>query len=380
MIELAAQRGAEKIYVHAFLDGRDCPPRSAQSSLEKTHRLCESLGVAKIASMIGRFYAMDRDNRWERINQAYQLITEGVASYSAVDPIAALKDAYVRGEDDEFVSAISIGNPNKAPVTLDDGDAMIFMNFRPDRVRQLTHAIVDRDFTGFDRKVVRLPSTFATTTEYESTLTCPIAFPTIPIINSLGEFLSDQGKHQLRIAETEKYAHVTFFMSGGRDAMYEGEQRKLLPSLDVATYDEQPEMSAPEVTDKLIEAIESNQFDTIICNYANCDMVGHTGDYQAAMLAVEAVDGCLKKVLASLARVGGQALITADHGNVEMMFDDTANQPHTQHTTLPVPLVYVGRPGVKLDVGGSLADIAPTLLALLDMEQPAEMTGRSLLL
>jgi len=380
MIELAAQRGAEKIYLHAFLDGRDCPPRSAQSSLEKTHRLCESLGVAKIASMIGRFYAMDRDNRWDRIKEAYQLITEGIAAHSGLDPIAALKAAYARGEDDEFVSATSIGNPSDAPAVLEDGDAVIFMNFRPDRVRELTHSIVDRDFSDFERKVVRLPSTFVTTTEYESTLTCPCAFPTIPIANSLGEFLSDQGKSQLRIAETEKYAHVTFFMSGGREAMYKGEQRKLLPSLDVATYDQQPEMSAPEVTLKLIEAIESNQFDTIICNYANCDMVGHTGDYEAAMLAVEAVDACLKRVLASLARVGGQALITADHGNVEMMFDEVSNQPHTQHTTLPVPLVYVGRPGVKLDVGGSLADIAPTLLALMDMKQPAEMTGRSLLL
>lgn len=380
MIELAAQRGAKKIYLHAFLDGRDCPPRSAQPSLEKTHRLCESLGVAKIASMIGRFYAMDRDNRWERINQAYQLITEGVANHSAIDPLTALEDAYTRGEDDEFVSATSIGKSDDVPAVLEDGDAVIFMNFRPDRVRQLTHAIVDHEFTGFDRKVVRLPSTVVTTTEYESTLNCPLAFPTIPIVNSLGEFLSDQGKYQLRIAETEKYAHVTFFMSGGREAMYQGEERKLLPSLDIATYDQQPEMSALEVTDKLIEAIESHQFDTIICNYANCDMVGHTGDYQAAMLAVEAVDGCLKRVLASLALVGGQALITADHGNVEMMFDDVANQPHTQHTTLPVPLVYVGRPGVKLDGGGSLADIAPTMLAMMDMEQPVEMTGRSLLL
>jgi 2,3-bisphosphoglycerate-independent phosphoglycerate mutase len=278
------------------------------------------------------------------------------------------------------VSATSIGKSDDVPAVLEDGDAVIFMNFRPDRVRQLTHAIVDHEFTGFDRKVVRLPSTFVTTTEYESTLNCPLAFPTIPIVNSLGEFLSDQGKYQLRIAETEKYAHVTFFMSGGREAMYQGEERKLLPSLDIATYDQQPEMSALEVTDKLIEAIESHQFDTIICNYANCDMVGHTGDYQAAMLAVEAVDGCLKRVLASLALVGGQALITADHGNVEMMFDDVANQPHTQHTTLPVPLVYVGRPGVKLDGGGSLADIAPTMLAMMDMEQPVEMTGRSLLL
>ncbi|CAI8335322.1 MAG: 2,3-bisphosphoglycerate-independent phosphoglycerate mutase [Porticoccaceae bacterium UBA1117] len=379
MIELAVKRGSKRVYLHAFLDGRDCPPRSAKASLEKTHQLCKASGVAKIASVIGRFYAMDRDNRWERTSQAYRLITEGFADYCAKTPMDALDTAYARGENDEFVSATCICEEGATPTVLDDGDAVIFMNFRPDRARQISHAIVDTDFAGFDRFVVRKPSHFVMTTEYEANLNCPCAFPPIPIINSLGEFLSKQKKRQLRIAETEKYAHVTFFLSGGREASYDGEERMLLPSPKVATYDLQPEMSAPQVTERLIEAIESGHFDAIICNYANCDMVGHTGDYNAAMQSVDAVDECLQKVLASLRQVGGEALITADHGNVELMFDSAINQPHTQHTTLPVPLVYVGDRTLKLSEGGSLADIAPTMLALMDLSKPAEMSGRSLI-
>ena len=379
MIELAVKRGSKRVYLHAFLDGRDCPPRSANASLEKTHQLCKASGVAKIASVVGRFYAMDRDNRWERTSQAYRLITEGVADYCAKTPMDALDTAYARGENDEFVSATCICEEGATPTVLDDGDAVIFMNFRPDRARQISHAIVDTDFTGFDRFVVRKPSHFVMTTEYEANLNCPCAFPPIPIINSLGEFLSKQKKRQLRIAETEKYAHVTFFLSGGREASYDGEERMLLPSPKVATYDLQPEMSAPQVTERLVEAIESGHFDAIICNYANCDMVGHTGDYNAAMQSVDAVDECLQKVLASLRQVGGEALITADHGNVELMFDSAINQPHTQHTTLPVPLVYVGDRTLKLSEGGSLADIAPTMLALMDLSKPAEMSGRSLI-
>ena len=379
MIELAVKRGSKRVYLHAFLDGRDCPPRSAKASLEKTHQLCKASGVAKIASVIGRFYAMDRDNRWERTSQAYRLITEGFADYCAKTPMDALDTAYARGENDEFVSATCICEEGATPTVLDDGDAVIFMNFRPDRARQISHAIVDTDFTGFDRFVVRKPSHFVMTTEYEANLNCPCAFPPIPIINSLGEFLSKQKKRQLRIAETEKYAHVTFFLSGGREASYDGEERMLLPSPKVATYDLQPEMSAPQVTERLVEAIESGHFDAIICNYANCDMVGHTGDYNAAMQSVDAVDECLQKVLTSLRQVGGEALITADHGNVELMFDSAINQPHTQHTTLPVPLVYVGDRTLKLSEGGSLADIAPTMLALMDLSKPAEMSGRSLI-
>ena len=379
MIELAVSRGSKHVYLHAFLDGRDCPPRSATASLEKTQRLCKASGVAKIVSVIGRFYSMDRDNRWERTSQAYRLITEGIADYCANSPMDALNAAYARGENDEFVSATSICEEGATQAILDDGDAVIFMNFRPDRARQISHAIVDTAFTGFDRSVVRTPSHFVMTTEYEANLACPCAFPPIPIINSLGEFLSQQQKRQLRIAETEKYAHVTFFLSGGREETYEGEERVLLPSPKVATYDLQPEMSAPQVTERLIEAIEFGQFDVIICNYANCDMVGHTGDYDAAIQSVDAVDECLQKVLASLSKVGGEALITADHGNVELMFDRTINQPHTQHTTLPVPLVYVGDRSLSLAKGGSLADIAPTILALMDLPKPAEMSGRSLI-
>jgi 2,3-bisphosphoglycerate-independent phosphoglycerate mutase len=379
MIELAVQRGSKRVYLHAFLDGRDCPPRSAKASLEKTHQLCKASGIAKIASVIGRFYAMDRDNRWERTRQAYRLIIEGVADYCAKTPMDALDTAYARGENDEFVSATCICEEGATPTVLDDGDAVIFMNFRPDRARQISHAIVDTDFTDFDRFVVRKPSHFVMTTEYEANLNCPCAFPPISIINSLGEVLSKQKKRQLRIAETEKYAHVTFFLSGGREVSYDGEERMLLPSPKVATYDLQPEMSAPQVTERLIEAIGSGYFDAIICNYANCDMVGHTGDYNAAMQSVDAVDECLQKILASLRQVGGEALITADHGNVELMFDSAINQPHTQHTTLPVPLVYVGDRTLKLSEGGSLADIAPTMLALMDLSKPAEMSGRSLI-
>jgi len=379
MVSLAAARGAERVYVHAFLDGRDCPPRSAEPSLLKTQELCESTGVAKIASIIGRFYAMDRDNRWDRTSQAYRLITEGAGNYCAKDSIAALESAYARDEDDEFVSATCICAEGESPIKIEDGDAVIFMNFRPDRARQLSHALVNEDFDGFERSVIPKLSYFVMSTEYEDNLDCPCAFPPTPVINSLGEFLANNKKRQLRIAETEKYAHVTFFMSGGREAVYEGEERSLLPSPKVSTYDLQPEMSAPGVTKQMIEAIESNQFDTIICNYANCDMVGHTGDYAAAMKSVEAVYSCLQQVIESLLKVGGEALITADHGNVEIMFDTKSNQPHTQHTSLPVPLVYVGDREITLADGGSLADVAPTMLALMGLAQPAEMTGRSLI-
>lgn len=379
IIKLAAGRGATSIYLHAFLDGRDCPPRSAKKSLERTQKICDRLGVGKIVSIIGRFYAMDRDNRWDRIAKAYQLITEGRADYQAENPIAALDNAYARNENDEFVSATAIHPDSQSPVVLNDGDSVIFMNFRPDRARQLSHAFIDTKFDAFKRDVVREISYFVMTTEYQDNLNCLCAFPPIPIINSLGEYLSTSRKSQLRIAETEKYAHVTFFLSGGREALYDGEERELLPSPKVSTYDLQPEMSAPEVTDRLIAAIRSKKFDVIICNYANCDMVGHTGDYQAAMDAVDAVSVCLEKALDTIKEIDGEALITADHGNVETMFDQNIEQPHTQHTTLPVPLVYFGDRDITLKDGGSLADIAPTMLSLLALPKPQEMTGNSLI-
>lgn len=379
MLEMAAQRGASKIYIHASLDGRDCPPRSAMPSLLKTQALCDKLGVGKIVSIIGRFYSMDRDNRWDRVEKAYRLMTEGQAMYQATDVSSALDAAYARDENDEFVQATSIVGDGQQAVAIEDGDAVISMNFRPDRAREISHALVDETFSGFDRSTVPALSSFVMTTEYEANLDVPCAFPPETLVNSLGEYLAKHKKQQLRIAETEKYAHVTFFFSGGRESLYAGEERILIPSPEVSTYDQQPEMSAPQVTEKLVEAIGSGQFDTIICNFANCDQVGHTGDFNASVKAVEAVDGCLSQIVEAITAVDGELLITADHGNVEEMFDESSNQPHTQHTTLPVPLVYSGPRHINLDRDGSLADIAPTMLALMALPQPAEMTGRSLI-
>ena len=380
MLEMAVQRGAKKVYIHASLDGRDCPPRSATPSLEKTQALCDKLGTGKIASIIGRFFSMDRDNRWDRVEQAYRLMTEGHGIHTATTALKGLEAAYSRDENDEFVQATAIVAEGETATAIEDGDAIISMNFRPDRAREITHALVDGQFDGFERhKVVNL-SSFVMTTEYEATLDLPCAYPPENLVNSLGEYLANQGKRQLRIAETEKYAHVTFFFSGGREALYDGEERTLIPSPDVETYDQQPEMSAYEVTEKLVEAIDSGRFDTIICNFANCDQVGHTGDFDASVKAVEVVDSCLKQVLDAAARQQGEVLITADHGNVEEMFDETSNQPHTQHTTLPVPLVYSGPRQLSLDSGGSLADIAPTILDMMGLDKPAEMSGRSLII
>ncbi len=377
-VELAAQRGAKEIYVHAFLDGRDVPPRSAEPSLiSMTEKLTE-LGVGRIASISGRFFALDRDHRWDRVQQAYDLMTEGKASYTAASALEGLQAAYERDENDEFVKATVIAAEGESPATLNDGDVVLFMNFRPDRAREITHALVDSNFEGFLRNKWPQLADFVMTTEYAANIDTPCAFPPDNLVNSFGDVMAQSGKQQLRIAETEKYAHVTFFFSGGQEELYEGEDRILVPSPNVETYDEQPEMSAPEVTEKLVAAIESGKYDSIICNYANCDQVGHTGNYEASIQAVEAVDGCLDKVFTALEKVGGEAFVTADHGNVEIMFDEANNQKHTQHTTLPVPFIYVGPRNLNLRDNGSLADVAPTLLAMLDIEQPAEMTGQSL--
>ena len=378
-VRLAARRGAERVYLHAFLDGRDTPPRSAGASLQSAEALFAELGCGRVASITGRYYAMDRDSRWERIEQAYQLLTEGVAPYSAPDAENALAAAYKRDENDEFVLPTTICPQGEGPAVIQDGDAVLFMNFRADRARQLTRAFVDDSFDGFKRKVRPQLAEFVTTTEYAADIKASCAFPPERLNNVLGDYLARQGKTQLRIAETEKYAHVTFFFSGGREELFPGEDRELIPSPDVATYDLQPEMSAPELTDKLVTAIRSGQYDLIVCNYANGDMVGHTGVYSAAVKAVEALDACLGQVEKALAEVGGQALITADHGNCEQMVDYKSGQNHTQHTTEQVPLVYIGPRKLQLSVeGGKLADIAPTLLSLMDQPQPAEMTGRSL--
>ena len=378
MIELAAQRGAEKIYLHAFLDGRDCPPRSAEPSIARAEETFAKLGKGRFASVVGRFFALDRDNRWDRVQQAYDVIAAGDGQHSAISAQEALKAAYERDENDEFVAATSILDADGNAIKMEDGDVAIFMNFRPDRARQITRTFVEADFNDFERKHVANLADFVMTTEYSADIKTSCAYPPEDIVNSFGEVLEKAGKTQLRIAETEKYAHVTFFFSGGREDEYEGEERILIPSPKVKTYDLKPEMSAPEVTEKLCEAIESGKYDAIICNYANCDQVGHTGQYDAAIKAVEAVDECLAKVFASLEKVGGQALVTADHGNVEEMFDEKSGQVHTQHTTFPVPLVYVGGQSLQLNSGGSLADISPTLLHLIGLPIPEEMGGQSL--
>jgi 2,3-bisphosphoglycerate-independent phosphoglycerate mutase len=375
MAELAAKRGAEKIYLHAFLDGRDTPPKSAQSSIELLDATFAKLGKGRIASLIGRYFAMDRDNRWDRVEQAYQLIVDGQGQYQADDASAGLAAAYERGESDEFVKATVIG----APVQVEDGDAVVFMNFRADRARELSRAFVEPAFTEFARARHLQLADFVTLTQYAASIPTPSAFKPVALTNVLGEYLAKQGKTQLRIAETEKYAHVTFFFSGGREEPFAGEERILIPSPNVATYDLQPEMSAPEVTDRIVEAIEQQRYDLIVVNYANGDMVGHTGVFSAAVKAVECLDSCVGRIVEALDKVGGEALITADHGNVEQMEDTSTGQAHTAHTCEPVPFIYVGKRPVNLRHGGVLADVAPTLLELMGLAKPAEMTGTSII-
>jgi 2,3-bisphosphoglycerate-independent phosphoglycerate mutase len=378
MVELAAKRGLTKIYCHAFLDGRDVPPKSATSSIELLDAKFAALGVGRIVSIVGRFYAMDRDNRWERVKQGYDLITKGQASFSTSSALAGLQAAYERDETDEFVLPTVILDANQQSVELDPQDSVVFMNFRADRAREISQAITSSTFTAFERDRAAHTGYFCTLTEYHQDFDYDVAFPSTDMKNGLGEVLANLGLKQLRLAETEKYAHVTFFLNGGTDTPFEGEDRLLVPSPQVRTYDLQPEMSAPEVTDKLVEAITGGKYDVIICNYANCDMVGHTGIIDAAILAVEAVDAALQRIVEALLSVGGQLLLTADHGNIEQMRDKVTGQPHTAHTTNPVPLVYVGGDH-PLASGGSLSDLAPTMLAILGVAQPIEMTGRSLI-
>ncbi|AZC22086.1 2,3-bisphosphoglycerate-independent phosphoglycerate mutase [Pseudomonas sessilinigenes] len=375
MAELAFKRGAEKIYLHAFLDGRDTPPKSAQSSIELLDETFKTLGKGRIASLIGRYFAMDRDNRWDRVAQAYNLIVEGQGQFSAATAQQGLQAAYERDESDEFVKATTIGEPLK----VEDGDAVVFMNFRADRARELSRVFVENDFKEFERARQPKLAGFVMLTQYAASIPAPAAFAPSSLENVLGDYLAKNGKTQLRIAETEKYAHVTFFFSGGREEPFPGEERILIPSPKVATYDLQPEMSAPEVTDKIVDAIEHQRYDVIIVNYANGDMVGHSGVFEAAVKAVECLDLCVGRIVDALEKVGGEALITADHGNVEQMSDETTGQAHTAHTTEPVPFIYVGKRPLKVREGGVLADVAPTMLKLLDLPQPAEMTGKSIL-
>jgi 2,3-bisphosphoglycerate-independent phosphoglycerate mutase len=380
-IRLAAARGAQRIYLHAFLDGRDTLPRSASASLEKAEAVFGELGCGGIASVCGRYFAMDRDNRWDRVQKAYELLTEGTAEYRFDTAAEALEASYERGENDEFVEPTVIAAAGQAPASVADNDAVLFLNFRSDRAREITRAFIAPGFDNFERKVVPQLVDFVMTTEYAADIDASCAFPPDTLDNVLGDYIAQRDLTQLRIAETEKYAHVTFFFSGGREELFRGEERKLIPSPDVATYDLQPEMSAPELTDHLVEAITSGKYDLIVCNYANGDMVGHTGVYAAAVKAVEALDTCLGRVEKALHEAGGEALITADHGNCELMLDYGSGQNHTQHTTQLVPLIYVGPRQLALqESDGVLADVAPTLLGMMDLPKPEQMSGNSLII
>ncbi len=378
LIAMAAEAGVPRIMLHAFLDGRDTPPRSARASLEQTEKLLADTGRGHVASICGRYFAMDRDRRWDRIERAYNLLIRGEAPFHAGDAVTALEEAYARGEDDEFVQPTAVHGADELPVRFCDGDAVIFMNFRADRARQLTRAIIEPAFDDFERRTVVTLSDYVMLTRYADDIDTACAFEAPVLSNTLGEHVAALGRTQLRIAETEKYAHVTFFFSGGREDPFDGEKRLLVPSPDVATYDLKPEMSAGKLTDELIEAIRSRRYDLIVCNYANGDMVGHTGNFEAAIKAVETLDECLGRLEIALEEAGGQMLITADHGNVEQMNDPENKQPHTAHTSEPVPLVYVGHQSVDINSGGTLSDIAPTLLDLMHLEKPAEMTGNSI--
>jgi 2,3-bisphosphoglycerate-independent phosphoglycerate mutase len=379
MAKLAVERGAKQVYFHAFLDGRDTPPKSAEASLASLNEVFGSLGVGRIVSLVGRYYAMDRDNRWERVEQAYNLLVDGKAAYQVEDAIVGLQEAYQRGETDEFVAATSVTPAGATPARVEDGDVLLFLNYRADRARQLTKSFVEPAFTEFKRERVPQLAEFVSLTRYHKQFDIPVAFPPEKLRNVFGEYIAKQGLLQLRLAETEKYAHVTFFFNGGREKPFEGEDRVLVPSPQVATYDLKPEMSAEEVTDHLVEAVESGQYDAIICNYANSDMVGHTGKFEAAKLAIETLDHCLGRVLKALHLAGGEMLVTADHGNAEQMVDLINHQPHTAHTTNPVPLIYIGRDNAQLLDGGALCDISPTLLKIMGISQPDEMKGRSLI-
>jgi 2,3-bisphosphoglycerate-independent phosphoglycerate mutase len=375
MLEMAARAGVKDVRVHAFLDGRDTPPRSAEPSLTTLESKCGELETGRIASICGRYYAMDRDNRWERVQPAYELLTQGRSEHRAATAVEGLRAAYARGESDEFVKATAIGEPSR----MSDGDAVVYMNFRADRARQLTRALTDPAFKEFARGHAPALGCFCTLTSYgEDFAHLPAAFPPQNVAGGFGEYLSGKGLKQLRIAETEKYAHVTYFFNGGVEAPYPGEDRILVPSPKVATYDLQPEMSAYEVTDRLVEAIKGGKYQAIICNFANGDMVGHTGNLAAATRAIEVLDECVGRAVAAMREIGGEVLITADHGNAETMLDPATKQAHTAHTLNLVPLLYVGRKA-SIAERGALQDVAPTLLAMMGLPPPPQMTGKALI-
>ena len=379
LVKLARDRGQQKIAIHAFLDGRDTPPQSADTYLAELEEQLQQLGAGQVATIMGRYYAMDRDNRWERVERAYRAMTAGVG-IAAASSAEAIEAAYAADQTDEFVQPRVIQHQGAPAATVSDGDGLICFNFRSDRAREITRAFTQDDFSGFDRGPAPKLACYVCLTEYDETFALPVAFAAQSHGHLLGEVVADAGLNQLRIAETEKYAHVTFFFNGGSETPFANEDRVLIPSpKDVATYDQKPAMSAETVTDEAVARIESGRYDLIVLNFANPDMVGHTGVLAAAIAAMETVDRCTGRVVDALLAAGGSALITADHGNCEQMVDGQG-RPHTAHTTNPVPLILVdpSRPGATLRQG-RLADIAPTLLEMLGLEQPAEMSGRSLL-
>ena len=374
LLEMAKRVGVEKVFVHCFMDGRDVPPSSGKDYVKELMEKLDEIGVGKIATVMGRYYAMDRDNRWERVEKAYAAMVYGEGE-QAECPLCAMQNSYDKEVTDEFVVPTVV----KGAEPISEGDSVIFYNFRPDRAREITRTLVDPDFTGFERKKGFFPLTYVCMTQYDATMpNVEVAYKPESLVNTFGEYISNKGLTQLRIAETEKYAHVTFFFNGGVEKQYPGEDRILVKSPAVATYDLQPEMSAYEVTDKMVEAVKSGKYDALILNYANCDMVGHTGVFEAAVKAVEAVDTCVGRVVEAVKEMGGCVLLTADHGNADKMVDDDGT-PFTAHTTNPVPFCVINHP-CQLREGGRLADIAPTMLKVLGLEQPAEMTGESIIL
>lgn len=376
ILELAKRKDFEEVYVHCFLDGRDTPPASGEGYIAKLEEKMKEKGVGKIASVSGRFYAMDRDKRWERVEKAYKALVDGEGE-KANSAISAIEDSYQKEVFDEFVLPTVIYNGEEPVATIQNNDSVIFFDFRPDRAREITRALVDPEFDGFETKKLNLY--YVCFTQYDETIpNVEIAFKPEELKNTFGEYVSNKGLTQLRIAETEKYAHVTFFFNGGEEKQYKGEDRILIPSPKVETYDMKPEMSAEEVTDKVVEAINSDKYDTIILNYANPDMVGHTGNLEAAIKAIETIDNCVERVVEAITEKNGVILMTADHGNAEQMIDYKTGEPHTAHTTNVVPLVLIGVEGAKLKEG-KLADLAPTMLDIMGLEKPEEMTGESLL-
>ena len=377
ILELAKRKDFENVYIHCFLDGRDTPPTSAEFYIAKLEEKIKEKGVGKIASISGRFYSMDRDKRWERVKKSYDVLVNGIGN-KAISPISAIESSYQKEIFDEFVEPTVISAGDKPLATISNNDSVIFFNFRPDRAREITRSIVDPEFDGFETKKLK-NIYFVCFTNYDTTIpNVHVAFKPTKLVNTFGEYISNKGYTQLRIAETEKYAHVTFFFNGGEEKQYKGEDRILVPSPKVETYDLKPEMSAYEVTEKVLSAIEEDKYDNIILNFANTDMVGHTGNLEAAIKAVEVIDECVGKIVNLVREKEGVLLITADHGNAEQMIDYKTGDPHTAHTTNVVPLILVGMENVQLKPG-KLADLAPTMLDIMNLEKPEEMTGESLI-